>query len=75
MSSAPAHATLLMPELGCRSASALTIGRERSGLPGVARVYVNLLAEMAYVEHDAARCSLAALDAALRRSGYEVGVP
>lgn len=69
-SSTPAHTTLSLYDLGRGGGGALTIERELSRLPGVARVCVNPLTEMAYVEYDAARCSRAELSAALRRTGY-----
>lgn len=49
---------------------AQTVERELARQPGVVRVYVNPLTEMAYVEYDASRCSLADLTATIRRAGY-----
>ena len=72
MSSTPAHATLPLGNMGC-GGGVLTIERALSRVPGVARVYVNSLTEMAYVEYDAARCGPPDLTAALRRVGYDGG--
>ena len=64
------HTTLQLANLGCGGGGAVTVERALSHVPGVKRVYVNPLTEMAYVEYDAARCSRPELAAALRRAGY-----
>lgn len=69
-SSTTVHTTLQLADLGCGGGGALTIERALSHVPGVKRVYVNPLTEMAYVEYDAARCTRAQLADALRRAGY-----
>ena len=65
-----AHTTLPLTGLGCGGGGARTVEQELARVPGVARVYVNPLTEMAYVEYDAARCSAAELAVTLRRAGY-----
>lgn len=74
-SSALAHTTLPLTDLGCGGGDALAVERELVRVNGVARVYVNPLTEMAYVEYDAARCSPAELNAALRRTSYGGDIP
>lgn len=69
-SSTLTHTTLPLTDLGCGGGDALTVERELARVNGVARVYVNPLTEMAYVEYDAALCSHAELTAALRRAGH-----
>ena len=70
-----AHTTLPLTHLGCGGSDVLTAERELRRVDGVARVYVNPLTEMAYVEHDAALCSHAQLTAALRRAGHGGNTP
>ena len=72
MPSIPAHATLRLSDLGCGGAYA--VERELSRLPGVSRVYVNPLTEMAYVEFDPSRCTDGEFSAALRRAGVKGAV-
>lgn len=68
-----AHTTLPLTDLACGGGGALTIEHELSRVPGVARVYVNPLTEMAYVEYDATVCDVPALTAAVERAGYRGG--
>ena len=75
MSSTPAHTTLPVSNLGCGGGGARTVERELARVPGVVRVYVNPLTEMAYIEYDAARCSLGELSATIRRAGYGATTP
>jgi copper chaperone CopZ len=70
LSSNSVRTTLPLTTPGCGGGAALTVERELASVPGVTRVYVNPLTEMAYVEYDAARCGDAELTAALRRAGY-----
>lgn len=74
-SSTLAHTTLPLTDLGCGGGDALAVERELMRVNGVARVYVNPLTEMAYVEYDAALCSRAQLAAALRRAGHGGNTP
>lgn len=69
-SSTLAHTVLPLADLGCGGGGALAIEHELSRVPGVARVYVNPLTEMAYVEYDSTRCGPAELTAAIQRAGY-----
>ena len=57
---------LCLARLEPSGATADGIERALAGLPGVSRVHVNRLTEMAYVEHDALHCSREHLAETLR---------
>lgn len=63
------HVALPIRELGC-AANAPGIEHTLRKVPGVSRVYVNPVTEMAYVEYDPSVCDEAAVAAALRRAGF-----
>ena len=63
-----AHATLPLSSLGCTGAG--TLEKALREIPGVLRVYVNPVTEMAYVEYDRERCDERALAVALERDGF-----
>ena len=65
------HTALPIYNLGCAGGAAGTVERLLRGVPGVTRVYVNPVTEMAYVEYDGERCDERQLTAALERSGYD----
>ena len=64
------HAAVPIRQLGCAEA-APGIERELRAVPGVTRVYVNPVTEMAYVEYDADQCDETTLRASLIRAGYD----
>jgi cation transport ATPase len=66
--SSGAHARTMLCLAPCATGAATAEGIERAltQLPGVSRVHVNRLTEMAYVEHDVQRCSREELAATLR---------
>ena len=64
------HAAVPIRQLGC-AAAAPAIERELRAVPGVTRVYVNPVTEMAYLEYDADQCDEATLRASLIRAGYD----
>jgi len=57
--------TLPFEDLGCTGSNASIVETALSKLPGVLRVYVNTATEMAYVQYDAERCSVAILRKAI----------
>ena len=62
--------TLPIEGLACGGGGALSVERAIARIPGVARVYVNPLTEMAYVEFDSTVCSPDAIEAAVMRAGF-----
>ena len=64
------HRPVPIRQLGCADA-APGIQRELRAVPGVTRVYVNPVTEMAYVECDADQCDESTLRASLIRAGYD----
>ncbi len=62
--------TLPIDGLSCGGGGALSVERAIARIPGVARVYVNPLTEMAYVEFDGTVCSPDAVVAAVMRAGF-----
>lgn len=66
--SSGAHVRTMLCLAPCASgaAAAEILERALAQLPGVSRVHVNRLTEMAYVEHDAQQCSGEELAATLR---------
>ena len=63
-----AHATLPVNPLGCTGTT--TLEKTLRDVPGVLRVYVNPVTEMAYVEYDGDRCDEHILATALAREGF-----
>jgi copper chaperone CopZ len=63
------HLVLPLRELGC-AAGPPSIVHALRDVPGVTRVYVNPVTEMAYVEYESERCDESPLRAALDRAGY-----
>lgn len=63
------HVALPIRELGC-AANAPSIEHTLRKIPGVSRVYVNPVTEMAYVEFDPSVCDESAIAAALKRAGF-----
>lgn len=63
------HAALPVPDLGCTGATGTIEGVLRR-IPGVTRVYVNPITEMAYVEYDQERCNERELAGVLTHAGY-----
>ena len=62
--------TMPIEGLSCGGGGALTVERSIARVPGVTRVYVNPLTEMAYVEYDSTLCSSDAIVAAVMRAGF-----
>ena len=67
-----AHTTLPVNPLGCTGTT--TLEKTLRDVPGVLRVYVNPVTEMAYVEYDGDCCDERLLATALAREGYAEGV-
>lgn len=65
--------TLPIYGLGCGGGGTLTIERALEKLPGVLRVYVNPLTEMAYLEYDPARATGEEFRRAIERVGFRAG--
>lgn len=63
------HLALPIREIGC-AAAAPSIDHALRDVPGVTRVYVNPVTEMAYIEYRSGECDESALRAALDRAGY-----
>ncbi len=61
--------------LGCGGGGSLTVERALARTPGVVRVYVNPVTEMAYVEFDAEQCSPTQLSATINGVGFRAGAP
>jgi Cu+-exporting ATPase len=61
--------TMPIEGLSCGGGGALTVERAIARVPGVTRVYVNPLTEMAYIEFDNAVCSRDDLLAAIVVAG------
>ena len=59
--------------LGCGGGGALAVERAMQRVPGVARVYVNPLTEMAYVEFDPSRTDTQELARTVERLGLRAG--
>ncbi len=68
-----ARMTLPIGDLGHGGGDASAIARALEGLPGVIRVAVNPLTEMAYVEYDPERATEGAFRTAIDRVGFRVG--
>ena len=68
------HLALPISQLGCAGA-APSIERALRTVPGVSRVYVNVVTEMAFIEYATDKCDEGALRAALARAGYGELVP
>ena len=66
---------ITMPISGiiCGGGGALAVERSLQRVPGVTRVYVNPLTEMAYIEFDPSRTQLQELDQAVERVGLQAG--
>jgi cation transport ATPase len=62
--------TLPIYNLGCGGGGTLTVERALTKAPGVARVYVNPLTEMAYVEYDPTLSSPDRLTTVIAEMGY-----
>jgi copper chaperone CopZ len=62
--------TMPIEGLTCGGGGALTVERSIARVPGVTRVYVNPLTEMAYVEYDSTLCSPDTIVAAVIRAGF-----
>jgi copper chaperone CopZ len=69
------RATLPILGFGCAGSGALIVERALARVPGVIRVYVNPVTEMAYVRYDDARCALRKLIEAIEGAGFTVGAP
>lgn len=67
------RATLPITGLGCLGSGALIIERALLHTPGVIHAYVNAATEMAYVEYDTERCTVARLREAVDRAGFHTG--
>jgi len=65
--------TLSIDDFGCLGSGALVVERALAKTPGVLRVYVNAATEMAYVQYDADRCTVAALREAIASAGFHAG--
>jgi copper chaperone CopZ len=71
----PQTVTVPIEDFGCSGSGALIVERALVNVPGVLRVYVNAATEAAYVKYDADRCTIAALQAAVARTGFHAGMP
>jgi copper chaperone CopZ len=67
--------TLAIYGLTCGGGGALTVERSLARTPGVARVYVNPLTEIAYVEFDPSITDSTHLVNAVQRVGFRTDVP
>ncbi|HEU5348515.1 MAG TPA: heavy metal-associated domain-containing protein [Ktedonobacterales bacterium] len=67
--------TVPIEDFGCAGSGALIVERALIKVPGVLRVYVNAATEMAYVQYDADRCTVDALEAAVVHAGFLPGTP
>jgi Cu+-exporting ATPase len=67
--------TLAIYGLTCGGGGALTVERSLARTPGVARVYVNPLTEIAYVEFDPAITDPTHLARAVHRVGFRTDEP
>ncbi len=65
--------TLPIIGFGCLGSGALIVERALLHVPGVIRAYVNAATEMAYVEFDAQRCTVPALQEAVACAGFHAG--
>lgn len=65
--------TLPIIGFGCLGSGALIVERALLHAPGVIHVYVNAATEMAYVEYDAERCTVARLREAVAQAGFHAG--
>lgn len=67
--------TVPIEDFGCAGSGALIVERALVKVPGVLRVYVSAATEMAYVQYDADRCTVDALEEAVVRAGFHPGEP
>ena len=67
--------TLPIYGLGCGGGGALTIERALTRTPGVRRVYVNPMTEMAYLEYNPAQVTPSKIVAVIEDLGFEAGRP
>lgn len=67
------HITMSIEGFGCLGSGALIVERALLHVPGVIRAYVNAATEMAYVEFDAQRCTVPALQEAVACAGFHAG--
>lgn len=65
--------TLPIVGFGCLGSGALIVERALLHVPGVIYAYVNAATEMAYVEYDAQRCTVATLREAVAHAGFQAG--
>lgn len=65
------HTALPIYNLGCAGGATETVERLLLRIPGVRRVYVNPVTEMAYVEYDGELCNERQLAGVLERAGYD----
>ena len=64
------HTALPVYNLGSAGGATGTVERLLLRIPGVTRVYVNPVTEMAYIEYDQERCDERQLADVLERAGY-----
>jgi hypothetical protein len=67
--------TLPVEDLSGASGAPIIVEQALANMPGVLRVYMNAATEMAYVQYDAERCTVAALREALVCAGFPCGDP
>lgn len=67
------HMTIEIIGLSCGGGGSLAVERELARLPGVVRVYVNALTELAYVEYEDGRAIGDQLVMAVERAGFRAG--
>jgi cation transport ATPase len=67
--------TVPIEDFGGAGSGTLIVERALVNVPGVLRVYVNAATEMAYVQYDADRCTVDALEEAVVRAGFHPGEP
>ena len=72
---APCTQTVTIPIFGLSCGAPLVLEHVLSRTPGVTRVYVNTVTEMAYVECDPAVTSPEQLVAAVQHAGFRTGQP
>lgn len=64
------HVTVEIVGLSCGGGGSLAVERALARVPGVVRVYVNPMTEMAYIEYDPDACESDQFARAVERAGF-----